>query len=382
MSAPIDSMPAGGRVLVVGGGIGGLATAIALRRRSLRCDVVELHDRPPVVGVGLTLLGPTLRALGDLGLLDAAVQRGWSMDEILFCDAAGTIVETVELPRLNGPGYPGQAGMLRPALHEMLGGAAQNAGASIRRGLTVSAVRNVDAGVEVAFSDGTTGAYDLLVGADGIHSSVRRMVFGKEPKPQFRGQAVWRAVLDRPPDLTRYHLFFGATTKAGINPVSAEALYVLLVQNVPDATRPPRERLPELMRELLAEYGSPLAELVPRIRDPFAVDYRPLETVLVPRPWYRGRIVLIGDAAHAMTPHLASGAGMAIEDGIVLAEELAAAGPVDAALERFMERRWTRCRMVVENSAQLSDWERAPEGARGDAAALTGRSMAMLAQPI
>jgi 2-polyprenyl-6-methoxyphenol hydroxylase-like FAD-dependent oxidoreductase len=93
-------------------------------------------------------------------------------------------------------------------------------------------------------------------------------------------------------------------------------------------------------------------------------------------------VVLIGDAAHSMTPHLASGAGMAIEDGIVLSEELGAGGPVDAALERFMDRRWARCRMVVENSAQISDWEKAPEGARGDAAALTGRSMAMLAQPI
>ena len=131
-----------------------------------------------------------------------------------------------------------------------------------------------------------------------------------------------------------------------------------------------------------AKRASPLAELVPQIRDPAAVDYRPLETILVPRPWHRGRVVLIGDAAHSMTPHLASGAGMAIEDGIVLSEELAAADAVDAALERFMERRWDRCRTVVENSAQISEWERAPAGAGGDAAALTGASMALLAQPI
>src|SRR5436309_9491215 len=89
---------------------------------------------------------------------------------------------------------------------------------------------------------------------------------------------------------------------------------------------------------------------------------------LASRP--RGRVVLIGDAAHSMTPHLASGAGMAIEDGIVLAEELAADGAVPEALERFMDRRWERCRMVVENSMQISEWERAPEGAGGDAAAL------------
>jgi len=102
----------------------------------------------------------------------------------------------------------------------------------------------------------------------------------------------------------------------------------------------------------------------------------------VPRPWYRGRVVLVGDAAHSMTPHLASGAGMAIEDGIVLSEELAGGDAVEAALERFMERRWDRCRIVVENSMQISEWERAPEGAGGDAVALTGESMALLAQPI
>jgi naringenin degradation protein FdeE len=370
------------RVLVVGAGLGGLATATALRRQGIESEVVELHDRPPIVGVGLTLLGPTLRALGTLGLLDATVERGWGMDELLFCDASGAVFHTVEIPRLNGPAYPGQVGMLRPVLHELLDGAAEAEGTPVRRGVTVSALHEGDQGVEVAFTDGTNGAYDLVVGADGIRSGIRRMVFGEDPAPQFRGQAVWRAVLDRPPELTKYHLFYGPRTKAGIDPVSATKLYVLLVQNVPDATRPPQERLPELLREHLADYGSPLAELAPKIVDATAVDYRPLETILVPRPWHRGRVVLVGDAAHSMTPHLASGAGMAIEDGIVLAEELAAGDAIGDALERFMERRWERCRMVVENSMQISEWERAPEGAGGDAAALTGQSMALLAEPI
>jgi 2-polyprenyl-6-methoxyphenol hydroxylase-like FAD-dependent oxidoreductase len=370
------------RVLVVGAGLGGLATAIALRRRGIASEVVELHDRPPVVGVGLTLLGPTLRALETLGLLDAIVERGWSMDELLFCDASGTVFDTVEIPRLNGPGYPGQVGILRPELHEVLAQAAEVAGTPVRRAVTVAELQQGPDGVEVRLTDGTQERFDLVVGADGIRSGVRQMAFPNAPEPEFRGQAVWRAVLERPADLTRYHLFYGPTTKAGIDPVSETKLYVLLVQNVPDATRPQQERLPELLRELLADYGSPLAELVPRIQDPAAVDYRPLETVLVPRPWYRGRVVLVGDAAHSMTPHLASGAGMAIEDGIVLSEELAADGDVDGALERFMDRRWDRCRTVVENSMQISEWERAPADAGGDAAALTGESMALLAQPI
>jgi naringenin degradation protein FdeE len=370
------------RVLVVGAGIGGLSAAIAMRRRGIAADVVELHDRPPIVGVGLTLLGPTLRALGTLGLLDAVVERGWGMDELLFCDASGAVFHTVEQPRMNGPDTPGQVGMLRPALHDVLADAAQSEGVAIRRGVTVAELQQVPDGVDARLTDGTREVVDLVVGADGIRSGVRATVFPDAPAPEFRGQAVWRAVLDRPPELTRYHLFYGSSTKAGIDPVSDTKLYVLLVQNVPDATRPPQERLPEILRGLLAEYGSPLAELVPEIRDPGAVDYRPLETILVPRPWYRGRVVLVGDAAHSMTPHLASGAGMAIEDGIVLSEELAVGDGVQPALERYMDRRWDRCRTVVENSMQISDWERAPAGAGGDAAALTGASMALLAQPI
>jgi 2-polyprenyl-6-methoxyphenol hydroxylase-like FAD-dependent oxidoreductase len=292
------------------------------------------------------------------------------------------VFHTVEVPRLNGPGYPGQVGILRVALHEELAQAAEAAGTPVRRGVTIVDMEQSADGVDVRLTDGTQERFDLVVGADGIRSAVRGMAFPDAPEPEFRGQAVWRAVLDRPPELTRYHLFYGPTTKAGIDPVSQTKLYVLLVQNVPDATRPDQERLPELLREHLAGYGSPLAELVAEIRDPVAVDYRPLETILVPRPWYRGRVVIVGDAAHSMTPHLASGAGMAIEDGIVLSDELAVGDDVEAALERFMQRRWDRCRTVVENSMQISDWERAPAGAGGDAAALTGASMALLAQPI
>jgi naringenin degradation protein FdeE len=370
------------RVLVVGGGVGGLATAIALRHRGIESEVVELHARPPIVGVGLTLLGPTLRALSMLGLLDVTVARGWGMDEMLFCDASGTVFDTVEIPRLNGPTYPGQVGMLRAELHAVLADAAKAADTPIRMNTTLTGLQQGPEGVQASFTDGTQSRFDLVVGADGIRSAVRRMTFTDAPEPEFRGQAVWRAVLDRPPELTRYHLFYGSSTKAGIDPVSETKLYVLLVQNVPDAARPDQQRLPEILRGLLAEYGSPLAELVPQIRDPNAVDYRPLETILVPRPWYRGRVVILGDAAHSMTPHLASGAGMAIEDGVVLSEELAAGDDIEAALERFMGRRWERCRTVVENSAQISDWERSPAGAGGNAAALTGESMALLAQPI
>ena len=104
--------------------------------------------------------------------------------------------------------------------------------------------------------------------------------------------------------------------------------------------------------------------------------------IFVPTPWYRGRVLLIGDAAHATTPHLASGAGLAIEDAVVLGELLRSAKPVAAALEEFMARRYERCRLVVENSVQVAEWEKHP----GDAAAYPTEVLQglrqLLAQPI
>jgi naringenin degradation protein FdeE len=110
--------------------------------------------------------------------------------------------------------------------------------------------------------------------------------------------------------------------------------------------------------------------------------YGPLYTSFITGDWYRGRIMLIGDAAHATPPHLASGAGIAIEDGLVLAQCLGELGAVASAFERFMSRRYERCRMVIENSRRLSRMDLDPNAAGDEAAALTTDTWAALSEPI
>ena len=88
------------------------------------------------------------------------------------------------------------------------------------------------------------------------------------------------------------------------------------------------------------------------------IDYRPMNAFLLPAPWYRGRVLVIGDAAHTTTPHLATGAGIAIEDAVVLAELLASGLPVTELLDQFMTRRFARCRLVVETAVKLGDMEK------------------------
>jgi 2-polyprenyl-6-methoxyphenol hydroxylase-like FAD-dependent oxidoreductase len=158
-------------------------------------------------------------------------------------------------------------------------------------------------------------------------------------------------------------------------------MYVFVLENVAANVRVDPAAFHEKLRELLRPYGGPLATVREQLNPASSIVYRPLETVLLPAPWYRGRTVVIGDAAHATTPQLASGAGMAVEDGLVLADELACAVTVEEGLRHFMARRYDRCRLVVENSVQLGRYEveRAPVEAQ---TALVERSLAKLAEAI
>jgi 2-polyprenyl-6-methoxyphenol hydroxylase-like FAD-dependent oxidoreductase len=159
-------------------------------------------------------------------------------------------------------------------------------------------------------------------------------------------------------------------------------MYEFLVQPVADDVLPPPDERPARMRELLSVFGGVVAEVRETITRPEQVDVRKLYWLLMPAPWYRGRVLLIGDAAHATTPQLAMGGAIALEDGIVLGELLASGEELETVLEKFMERRYERCRMVVENSVQLSEWEKNAAEHEEDAGRLQSESFAALAAPI
>jgi 2-polyprenyl-6-methoxyphenol hydroxylase-like FAD-dependent oxidoreductase len=159
-------------------------------------------------------------------------------------------------------------------------------------------------------------------------------------------------------------------------------MYIYLVQNVTGGLRLEPERWPAVMRELLTDFGGHIGEVRDRITDVKRIVYRPVGSLLLRPPWYVGRVLVIGDAAHTSPPHLASGATIAIEDSIVLAELIESALPLRDVLEQFMARRYERCRIVVENSLQLGEWEKSPETPGADPTALIAASMETLAAPI
>jgi 2-polyprenyl-6-methoxyphenol hydroxylase-like FAD-dependent oxidoreductase len=272
---------------------------------------------------------------------------------------------------------------MRPVLHRILSTRTRADGVNVRLGVTVDELRDRGSEIEVRFSDGQSGRYDLLIGADGIFSKTRAQVFPDAPRPTFTGQVVYRLVAERPPGFDRSWFFMGEDYKVGFSPVSATHMYMFLLH--PAASNPwiePQDQ-PQKLYEAMDGFGG----FVPQIRatvcttNAASVNYRPLEVLLHPAPWYRGRVVLIGDAAHATTPHLASGAGMAIEDGIVLSDEIQSCTSLDEALQRFMVRRFERCRMVIDNSVKLGRIEMT-HGSPLEHARLMSETLGSLRQPI
>jgi 2-polyprenyl-6-methoxyphenol hydroxylase-like FAD-dependent oxidoreductase len=347
------------RVLVVGGGIGGLSTTIGLRQAGYDVDLVERNPAWDVYGVGIIQPANALRALHVLGLAEEAAAHGCPIygDTTWLGDGTTLLADNDWPPLVEG--LPPGNGITRPQLHRILQSHTLQSGADVRTGVTFTSLQDTGDRVDVGFTDGETRSYDLVVGADGLNSEVRRTVLGDEYRPKFTGQVCWRYNLPRIEGLNKIWVFIGATGTAGFCPLSEEIMYILTIEKPPEGQplRPPKEGIAALYRERLAQFGGIVAEHRDLIVDDDAVVYRPVENVLVAPPWHRGRVVLIGDAAHATTPHCGQGAAQAIEDGIVLTQELMRDVSLEAALGAWMERRYERCRMIVEGSEAVGRWE-------------------------
>jgi 2-polyprenyl-6-methoxyphenol hydroxylase-like FAD-dependent oxidoreductase len=376
-----------GEVLIVGAGIGGLSASIALRGQGFGVTILEIQPdlHSSVYGVGIIQPVNALRALDAIGCADECLRQGYaSKGWARLLDAGGNLLH--EIPGATIPGFPCMNGITRPKLHKILTDRAIDSGVTIEYGSTISDLRDEGHHVEVTCGDGSRRRADLVVGADGVRSVVRRFVLDAGLEPRYNGQSAFRVNIPREPEIDQIVLQAGPTGMAGFVPIGQDLAYLFL--NVPwdRSRRPSPGELLAVLREKLAPFGG----LTGRIRDtyiddPAAIVFRPEEYLIAPAPWHRGRVVLLGDAVHSVTPHLGQGAAQAIEDGVVLAEELGASGPADAdvadAFTRYAARRYERCKFIVEASVQIGDWEMHPSP-DADQAGLTQRVMETMALPL
>jgi 2-polyprenyl-6-methoxyphenol hydroxylase-like FAD-dependent oxidoreductase len=352
-------MAAVNNVLVVGSGLAGTATAIRLAERGVAVDLLEIKPDVAATGSGITLQGNALRELRTLGVWDSVQQHGYAFDVtgIRAPDPDGTLLFEVPDARTGGPDLPAVMGMPRPELARILVDRAVEVGVKVHFGTTYSALSQDETGVDVTFADGSTGRYDLVVGADGIRSWTRRSL-GIELETRSTGMGIWRAFGPRPASVTRTDLYYGGPSYiAGYCPTSEDSLYAYVVEAAQDrSTLTPDEQL-ATMKALAAAYHGPWDEIRQTLDDPSRVNYTWFETHLLPAPWNRGRVVLIGDAAHSCPPTLAQGGAQALEDAAVLTDLLLTRDRLNDALwAAFTERRFDRAKAVVDASNQLGEW--------------------------
>lgn len=374
-------MAAVSSALIVGGGTTGCALAALLVRGGVAVDIAEIKSDWTVRGSGITVQGNALRVLDEIGVWPQVRERGFPFDGLGLRSRTGELLLDVPEQRTGGPDLPGTAGMNRPQLAAVLSEEAQRAGASVRLGVTVDALDQDESGVDVTFDDGSAGRYGLVVGADGIRSHVRSLL-GIALAPRPTGMSIWRVHARRPPTLDRTDLCYdGPCYIAGYCPTSDDTLYAYLAEDTRERAHLPRAEQLEIVRELASAYGGHWDAIRADLTNPENINYTTFESLLLPPPWHRGRVVLVGDAAHACPPTLAQGAAMCLEDASVLAELVLGADRLDDVLWRaFTERRFERVRAIVEGSLQLVRWLLDDDGG-AEVPTLMGRITEMVREP-
>ena len=338
------------RIAIIGAGMGGLAALAALNRLGFEATVYEQAERFERLGAGIQMSPNAMQALRGLDL-EAAVRRRAFRPEVWANREWDTGATKFDLPlgadaeaRYGAPYLQ----MHRADLHEALLTAAPPG--TIRQGKRLVEASPGPDGVRLAFSDGETARADLVIGADGVHSRIRTLILGPE-KPEPTGRVAYRATF--PARLLAHEIgpctkWWGEDRHIVIYYVTANRDEVYFVTSLPD---------PDWIRESWSATGDmdvvreAFAGFHPEVREVLRACPKVHRWAILDRPpspyWHKDRMVLIGDAAHPMTPYMAQGAAMAIEDGVMLAralrEELdGPAGDIDRALDRFQTTRKAR----------------------------------------
>jgi 2-polyprenyl-6-methoxyphenol hydroxylase-like FAD-dependent oxidoreductase len=339
------------RVLIAGAGIGGLAAAIALRQAGIAAEVYERAPALLEVGAGISLWPNAVKVLDRLGigeLIRAASVASYAGGIHDWRGRMLAAADSEDMPRAFG------APMLILHRADLLNVLHQAAGAAhVHLGLSVQGFNHDTAGVTLQLSDGRAVPGDVLIGADGIRSTVRTQLF-PNVKPRFAGQATWRGItrFDAPAGASFWGESWGAGARFGLLPIAGERVYWFAVRNAAASTSGPPVAHKQELQRLFGAWHAPIPQLIAATDDNAILhndiyDLPPLPT------WTRGPVTLLGDAAHATTPNLGQGGCQAIEDAVVLARMLRENADIATALVAYESQRISRANMITELSRRV-----------------------------
>jgi FAD-dependent urate hydroxylase len=358
------------RILIVGGGIAGLTLATALHQKGFRAELIERNPVWKTAGAGISVQPNGIHVLRALGLgadmeHAGAVIRYWD-----FCDQEGQLLCESDLHAVWGESNS-FIGIERMKLHQvLLTGAAS---VPSRLGTSIQSLLQQYDYVSVVFSDGSMGKYDLVVGADGISSTVRGLALNTDP-PVYAGHMAWRSIAPiRPKGLNKLQFHLGDRCFFGLCPVGDGSTYGFGGAFMPRFYDEVEGRL-ERLRDRFSGFGETVKEYLAALTSDEQIHASAVEWIEQSR-WYDGRVVLIGDAAHASSPMMGQGGCMAMEDAYVLAEVLSSEDSVDGALDTFVSRRKPRVEWAHKQSQIVAASFVTPAAVRN--AALRERGMEM-----
>lgn len=368
------------RILIVGAGIAGLATHRALSQRGFQARIVDRNNFAGVGGAALFLPGNGVRALGELGLRDALMDASHPIAYQRFFDETGRLLNEIDANAFWRHVAPCRT-MKRSALWDLL---KESLGNDIIQHRRIAGISSSNYCSRVLFQDGEVEEFDLVIGADGVNSTVRASVFPEAAAPSYVGNVCWRFIVPNTCNVEQWTVMLGTRNSILAKPISPTDVYVYADISADEADRATYSSSTPL-KPLFQDIAGPLYQLL-ELSAQARVHYSELVSLQLNR-WCRNRVVLVGDAAHASPPSMAQGASMAVEDALVLADELAEALCVDTALIRYEARRKPRVEWVHRQCAARDMMRRFPRVLRNTLLRLAGgqlyrRSYGLLTGPI
>jgi 2-polyprenyl-6-methoxyphenol hydroxylase-like FAD-dependent oxidoreductase len=341
------------KIAIIGGGIGGLTTAIALQQKGYNVKVYEAAPEIREVGAGLWVASNAMNILNRLGIADAVKQAGNTLKSSALADHKGNILTKIDFNKIIAKYHNGTTAIHRGKLQNILFNAVKPG--TVETNKRLKNIVSTEGGIHLTFEDGTDAESDILIGADGIHSAVRKHLFGEIPL-RYSGQTCWRGIakmqLPNPKEAAE---LWG--TKSGLrssySQVSANEVYWYITVKSIQGTKINPVNLKSYLKELTAEFDSNIQDVI-EATDNQSIIQNDLFDIKPITLWFKGNIVLLGDAAHATTPNLGQGACQAIEDAYFLAESLSQHPSVEMAFKTYQNKRKPKADFVTKTSLQIA----------------------------